>query len=102
MTIGKSKLPGVRDYPKEVLLNGVVYKVRFVKKFDEDDTLGECCPSDEEIRIKLGQSRQDILKTFIHELLHMIEFEGPVELKHSIIYKLENHIYDLLIHNFFF
>ena len=92
--------PRIRDYPKEIHFGDDSYKIRFVRKFKDESTMGECDPSEREIRIKQGLGRVDTLKTFLHELCHLLEFEAPCTLHHETIYKLENAIFDLLIKNF--
>lgn len=94
------KLPNIRDYPKEITLNQETYKVRFVRQFEDKKQLGICDPSEREIVIRMGLGKKETFKTFIHEVLHLLEFEGPVTLHHKTIYKLEEAIFSLLIENF--
>jgi hypothetical protein len=94
------KLPSIRQYPKEIHFGDETYTIRFIRKFKDKDTLGECDPSEKEIRIKLGIGRKETLKTVIHELCHLLEFETPCTLHHETIYKLEDAIFELLTKNF--
>lgn len=88
-----------KAYPKELNIGGEVYSIKFVKKLDKN-VLAECDPGDKVIHILQGQSREDTLKCLIHELLHAaVEFEGDIELNHSLIYKLEEPIYKFLVDN---
>lgn len=90
-----------KDYPKELHIGTEVYKVKFVRKFSEKDIMGECDPSDKEIRILCGMSREDTLKTFIHEVCHaVLEFEGDLEIKHKLIYAIETPVFMFLRDNF--
>lgn len=95
------QLPGVRDYPKEINFGEVSYKVRFVRPQTIPGSAGECDPSLHEIRISLGLGRKETLKTFIHEVLHVLEFEHPVCIEHKLIYKLEDAVFSFLISNYF-
>lgn len=95
------KLPRKSDYPKEISIpckdgDTQVYKITWVKGFKDKDQLAECDPSDYVIRIKLGQTRQQLFKCFIHEILHAVEFEFPINLSHTSIYKLEEALFQLL------
>lgn len=95
------KLPRKSEYPKEVSIpckdgDIQVYKVEWVRKFKDKDTVGECDPSDHVIRIQLGQTRSEMFQCFIHEILHAIEFEFPIQLSHRNIYKLETALFQLL------
>ena len=90
-----------RDYPKELIIGDVVYKIKFVRKFDHPDTVGECDPCDKEIRILQGQSPKETLLCLIHEVCHaLIEFEHDIDIKHKLIYKLEKPIYKFIRDNF--
>lgn len=90
-----------KDYPKELLIGDEFYKVKFVRKFEDKNTVGECDPSSKEIRILCGQGGEDTLKTFIHEVCHaLIEFEHDIEIKHKLIYALETPIYRFILDNF--
>lgn len=90
------------QYPKQLLLGDAVYRIKFVRAFEDKTQLGECDPETLEIKIKCGQSREETLKTFIHETLHaLLDFEHGVKIKHKLIYKLEEPIYQLIRDNFF-
>jgi hypothetical protein len=91
-----------KDYPKELLIGNEIYKIKFVRKMtgQPDNVVGDCCPSDKEIRILMGQTPEDTLKTFIHELCHAaLEFEGDIEVQHELIYKIEHPIYQFICDN---
>jgi hypothetical protein len=96
-----SNLPSIRSYPKELNLGDVTYKVRFVRASSIPGSAGECDPSLHEIRISLGLGRAETLKTFIHEVLHLLEFEHPVCIEHKLIYKLEEAVFSFLWSNYF-
>jgi len=91
-----------KDYPKELHIGTEIYKVKFVRKFKDPNTLGECDPSAKEIRILCKQTPENTLKTFIHELCHaIIEFEHDIEIKHQLIYRLETPIFRFIRDNYF-
>ncbi len=90
-----------KDYPKELHIGDEVYRVRFTRKMEDPTHLGECDPSSKEIRILPGQSREDTLKTFIHEVCHaLLQFENNTGVEHKTIYKLEEPIYRFFLDNF--
>lgn len=93
-------LPKRRDYPKHISYNGEEYAVRFVRKFKEKLQMGECCPSEKIIRIKIGLSKEETFITFLHELCHMVEFEAPVKIPHPLVYKLSEALAQIFIENF--
>lgn len=82
-----------------VRINDETYDIKFVAKFDDLDTVGECCPESRTIRIKRGLDPQERLKTYIHEVLHSMEFEFDIKIKHKTIYALEEAIFDFFIKN---
>lgn len=87
-----------KDYPKEVHIKTEVYRVKFVRKLS-GNVVGECDPSEKEIRILCGQGPEDTLKTFCHEILHAIEMEYEIDVAHKLIYALEDPIYHFLRDN---
>ncbi len=91
------RFPDQKAYPKFILFGVETYKLKFIKGLEH---YGETDPVDKEIRIKAGMSPRNTFMTFIHEALHLIEFEAPVKLKHKTIYKLEAAIFQLLADNF--
>jgi len=91
------RIPSQDQYPKKVYLRDEVYKVKFVKGLKN---IGETDPQKKRILIRAGMSRNETFRTFIHELLHFMEFEWPVKIKHKTVYKLEKALYHLLQDNF--
>jgi hypothetical protein len=91
-----------KDYPKTLNIGDEVYTVKFVRKFKDRRTVGECDSSAKEIRIKTGQGPSETLKTFLHEVMHaLFEFEHDVNIPHKLIYKLEAPISQFLRDNVF-
>lgn len=93
-----------KEYPKNILIGDSIYRIKFVRKFKEPDVLGECDPSDLEIRIKCGLGIEETFKTFLHECLHAIlEFESEDKIKptHKQIYVMEELFYTFLRDNMF-
>jgi hypothetical protein len=92
--------PRQKDYPKELLIGDAIYRIRFVKKIDPTKkVVGLCDPCDKEILILQGLSPLERFKSFIHEILHALEYEYEIKMDHSLIYKLEEPIAFLLLDN---
>lgn len=90
----------MKDYPKEVIIGGRSWKIKFRRVIEGDRRyLGMCYFEDAEIHIRLGQSRRDRLATYFHEILHAFEWEYDVKLGHKIICKLEYAQSDFVLDN---
>lgn len=90
-------LPPQNKYPKKIYVRDEVYKVVFCKRLKD---FGETDPVKRIIRIKHGMSRREIFSTFLHEVLHAIEFEHDLIIRHSLVYQLEKGIFEVLVDNF--
>jgi hypothetical protein len=89
--------PKVTHYPKELNVKGETYAVVFRRKLD---CLGKCDPEKRTIYIKTGLGPKETFRTFVHEVLHALEFEYELKIKHSLVYELEAAITDTLLLNF--
>jgi len=90
----------MRDIPETVIVGKALYDIRFAKIIEKKtDLFGLCDSETKEIWIKKGLSRQERAMTLIHELLHAIENEYDLHIDHSLVYKLEKPIYDLIVDN---
>lgn len=96
----KTPFPKEKSYPKRIYFSNECYQIKFVKRFPNPRTCAETCWAKKIIKIKSGMSPRETFSAIIHELLHVIEFEGPVKLKHKVVYKLEKFIFELLVDNF--
>jgi hypothetical protein len=91
------KAPRQNKYPKKIHLKSATYRIKFVANLE---SIGETDALRREIRIRKNMSDNETLRTFIHEVLHFMEFEFPVKLKHKTVYKLEKAIFAFLMDNF--
>lgn len=94
-----------KDFPKELLINGNIWRVRFVRKIPGQDTatkecLGLCDPGQREILIKTGQAYLERLDTFYHEVFHALSFEYEFDIQHKIVHKLGETFARFCIDNF--
>lgn len=91
----------IRSYPKQLLVGDDIYDIKFVRKIsgEGDADLGLCVPGDN-IQIRLRQGRQETLETFVHEILHSIEFTYEIPIPHQLVYQLEKPIAKIILDNF--
>lgn len=79
---------------------GVTYEVVFTDIIgDNPNTLAECRKDFRQIVIKNGQSEVENWACFIHEFLHVLEFEFKIPLAHKLVYKLEKFILKVFLLN---
>lgn len=95
--MSKSIFPQQGAYPDKIYFRKETYRLQFVKNLD---CYGITDAGNKTIKIKKGISPMQTFKTVIHEILHVIEFEGPVKLKHKTVYKLEDALFEILMDNF--
>lgn len=91
------RIPKRSAYPTKIYYQSECYKVKFKRNLD---CFGKTDGNRKEIVIKANLSARETMATLVHELLHVIEFETPIKLKHKNIYKLERAIVDMLLDNF--
>jgi hypothetical protein len=72
--------------------------VRFCRDLGPN-TLGLCCGVSHVISIRTGQTTQARWATFIHELLHAIEFSFKTEYPHKMIHCLDDKLAAVLFDN---
>lgn len=95
------RFPGVKSYPKEIIIRKTPWQVKFVRRCPDPTAEGLCDPGEKIIYIKLKQKPIDIFKTFLHECLHAIEDEYCLTLPHKgYVYKLEQSVVDFIFQNF--
>lgn len=85
----------MRRIPHSVKVKrGVTYEVVWADLIqDNPNTLAECRPDLRQIVIKNGQSEEDNWDAFIHECLHVLEFEFKIPIAHKLVYKLATAIF---------
>ena len=93
------RLPHQSMYPKEIHFSKETYRIVF-KKRKNWDRYAETDAGTKTITIKDGLNPRELFFTFIHELLHVIEFEKPLKITHKLVYKLEEAIGKMILDNF--
>lgn len=84
-------------FPSHVRITSkVTYEVLFNDQFKDDTQVGEARLDDKQIIIKKDQSNTELLKTFIHEVVHTMSHEYEIGLTESQVQKLELSIYKYL------
>ena len=89
--------PNKSEYPQRISINKVEYTIVFVDQIEGSDTLGLCDFERKVIFLKNKQSPKERFLTFIHEVLHAIEYEFNAGVEHELVYKLEVGIAETLI-----
>lgn len=94
-----------KNFPKELMINDNVWKIKFVRSLKEHDTktkicLGLCCPDERVIKIRNKQNYQDTLDSIIHEIIHALEFEFEFDLDHDHVHTLGETMAKLFVENF--
>jgi hypothetical protein len=88
------------NIPKEIKIGGLIYNVLEEKNLLRDSSCsGRSCGNLQDIRIEEGISRQFKETTFIHEVLHQIDFVYNIGLEHQQIFQLEAGIYAFIKDN---
>jgi hypothetical protein len=96
----KIKLPTPRQYPKELTINGVNWRVIFVDQIDGKNTLGLCDSETKTIQLIKKLSPKDRAIVFTHEVLHAIEYSYALDIPHSVVYSLAEALVETLMVNF--
>lgn len=58
------------EYPKYINILGIPFEIKFVKKVDKDDSMGECDSTSRVIKIKKDTNNEIIESTLLHEIIH--------------------------------
>ena len=92
------------------MINGNLWRVRFSRKpggYSIKEVFGVCCPDDRLIEIAVGIAVKERWDTFVHEVIHALEFEYREEipklqklLDHKLINLVEAPIAKMILENF--
>ncbi len=89
----------LKDCPRLVTIGENVWTIQFVKSLDGNKDTGECDSHENVIRVRLGLTPEERLKTIIHEIFHAWEYEYGLSIPHKLIYALEEPITDFIAEN---
>jgi hypothetical protein len=100
--LGIIRYPRPSEYPEKIeVLPGVFYHISFHKVILRDRNChGSCNDTNRRIRLRLGQSNRALLETFVHELLHAIEFELKLKIPHKSLDEVATALVRVLALNF--
>jgi hypothetical protein len=96
------KLPSAKKYPKTLNVKDETYEIRMVARIPgETKGLSGLCDGDRRIIwIRKNQSPVGLFRTFTHEVLHALEFEWKIPIRHKMVYQLELALSALMTDNF--
>lgn len=84
--------------PHEVQIGpGTFYKICWVDKFNDKNQVGMMDFENKHIYIKIDQSPEEKVKTFLHECAHAFSDENDIKLTENQIINLENNVFYYLI-----
>ena len=87
----------IAKLPRKVRITPEVsYYVYLVDEFEDDDILGLCEPETKQILIRFNLGKREMMATFIHEVLHAIEFEHGIAIPHALISQIDTSIEQVL------
>lgn len=75
--------------PSKIIVMDTPWTVVFKKRIGKGGLAGLCDPAKHEISILRGMSDHETLSTFIHEVLHAIEYGLQKTIGHGLINKIE-------------
>lgn len=97
----------MREFKEEfkVKVKDAVYTAKLTGRIPriegpDEKLMGYCCPEKKLILIRESIPAEEALEYYVHELLHALDFEYDLGLKHSVIYRLQYPIAKLLLDNY--
>ena len=87
------------QYPNSMLVGDSVWAVKLVRKIEQSSAYGACDPQVKTIYLEMAQSRKEMMSTFLHELIHAIEIEYGLTIRHKLVGNLEVAFLNLLAEN---
>jgi hypothetical protein len=87
------------SYERTIIIGRREWAVRVVERINEDNDYGECDDAKSTITLRIDKNRRRMAETYIHELLHAIEYTYKVNIRHRVINKLERALVAYLVRN---
>jgi hypothetical protein len=83
-----AQLKGPRSYPKVILILDQEWTIKFVRRIDIAvqggyRVMGSCDSDERNISILLGLTPYETFVTFMHEVMHAMEYEYRFEIPHA-------------------
>lgn len=92
------KLGGQKDYPNTLHVGDDCWEVKFCRKIVEG-CLGLTDPSIKTMYLAQKQPRDELLRSFIHEVGHILEDHYGFEIPHKLLHELEDPILRFILDN---
>lgn len=86
--------------PSHLEIGREVWEIRWVAKFKDRHQVGESDPEKRIIKIRKGMTTKETWATLIHEVLHAVDAEYDIKLKHKKIYALDRAFSEFIVDNF--
>lgn len=103
--MAKRAAAGYRTFPKQVTVGDSIWRIVFVRKVrlvkNPENVMAATCAETQTIEIVYGLSRKELLETFLHEVMHAIEYEYDINIPHDVIYKMEPGLASFFAENIF-
>lgn len=90
---------GPGSYPNTMLVGDSVWEIKLVKDIQQSDAYGACDPQCKTIYLEMAQTRKEMMSTFLHELIHAIEIEYGLTIRHKLVNNLEVALTNLIVEN---
>lgn len=97
------KYPRRSQYPKELIIGRRTWAVVFCDAVPDGDPSwhGYCWEYEDTIYLVKGYSPRNTFETFIHEIMHALEYTWNIKIPHELIYILQRPIARFVRDNFF-
>lgn len=87
------------QYPNTMLVGDSCWAIKLVRDIEGKSAYGAADPTCKTIYIEMAQTRKEMMSTMIHELLHAIEIEYGLTIRHKMVNNLEVALTNLLVDN---
>lgn len=92
-----------KDFPRQIVIGESLWTVHWKRDIPGARpgriVMGMTYGDDKEIHIRMRLSAKERLATFVHELLHALEYEYGIAVPHEVIYKIDAPLARLIIDN---
>lgn len=93
--------PKESDYPHRVRIGKVWYNIVWAKVIEGDtEAAGLCDGNAKQITLVQGLTRKELLRVFVHELIHALEFEHLIPIPHNLVKQIDEPLAMALVANF--
>jgi hypothetical protein len=72
------------------------FEIVYVDSFPVPDTVGETRFDPKQIALKIGQTERELVLTYLHEIIHAVDFTHKIGLTETQVQKLERALIPVL------